>query len=147
MAGKNYRPHMPAARDLQDGPAVTKQPITNAIKRLLAFPADIPLTYRSLPKKDATHYDILAQVMIEHAKKGSMSHAKEIIERIEGKLAQPIAGDKTNPFIVTVEAAVGKLQNVPDEFLEVIEQALLPHMVEEAEYEEIENDEELSDLA
>jgi hypothetical protein len=58
--------------------------------------------------KGATWRQLIAKAVLYHAAKGNPQMIKELLERLEGKVTQPISGDKENPlFISTLEQLRG----------------------------------------
>ena len=80
------------------------KPITDAMQRLISLPAKDRFNDYSR----YTKADLLAIRMYQRAIAGSFQDSKEIIDRIEGRVTQVIAGDPDNPIKIDVATALDR---------------------------------------
>lgn len=80
------------------------KPITDALQRILTMPASKKLTEYSA----YTKADLFAIRMYNSANGGNNYARKEILERIEGKVANVLAGDPDNPLKIDLATALDK---------------------------------------
>lgn len=74
-----------------------------------------PIIRRILEEPDARkgtlNHDLIAQRLITMAKAGDLDAIKVVLDRVDGKVAQPISGDPENPtpaFTFTIQRASGE---------------------------------------
>lgn len=114
-------------------PLHINKPLTKALVRLLDLPVDA-----ELPMK--TKADKLAAKMFTRACQNSFKDTKEILDRIEGKVANVIAGDPNNPIKVDVLHSLQKaierygdgqvIEHQPTKGAQLIEHAKVQSIVE-----------------
>lgn len=82
----------------------TRTPITDGLKRLLNAPA----RHKFNEYDKYTKADILAIRLYNTAVAGNVQASKEILDRVEGKVAQVIAGDPNNPIKIDLATALDR---------------------------------------
>ena len=81
-----------------------RTPITDGLKRLLNAPA----RHKFNEYDKYTKADILAIRLYNTAVAGNVQASKEILDRVEGKVAQVIAGDPNNPIKIDLATALDR---------------------------------------
>lgn len=113
---------MRTATPQKSNPLHINKPLTKALVRLLEMPVDAELPMR-------TKGDKLAAKMYTRACQNSFKDTKEILDRVEGKVAQVIAGDPLNPIkidlAVALEKAIKMRDITPTKGSQLIEHAIM----------------------
>ena len=80
--------------------------ITSMIKEMLDLPCDA-----AIPGADGikTWRQLVARAIVYGAAKGNPQMVKELLDRTDGKVTQPIGGDKESPvYLISVTSEEGK---------------------------------------
>lgn len=89
---------------------IKEMPISDSLKRLLALPARAKMDdYDTYSKAD-----LFAIRMYNRAISGNTRDAKEILDRVEGKVAQVLAGDPNNPLRIDLATALDRAIRLHD---------------------------------
>ena len=86
--------------------------ITRIVKEMLDQPAEERWLEAEDKHKEFTWRQAIAKRILIEATRGNAKVTGELLDRLEGKVTQPIGGDKENPvYIINVPSEQGK-QNV-----------------------------------
>ena len=107
-ANANLRPWQPGESGNPSG-RPKRAPITDYIRAQLeqaipeAIRAELPPVFAEVYGNKATFGQMLAFKMIQSAGEGDMQAMRELLERVEGKIAQKVSGSDGGPvqFVVT----------------------------------------------
>ena len=95
--------HPNSLKNLQPGKGRPKKglSITNLIREMLDQQADY--ISPGAPPSDKTWRQMIARAMLIESSKGNVPMVRELLERLEGKVTQPISGSPDNePIIIKV---------------------------------------------
>lgn len=84
--------------------------ITRIIKEMLDQPAVERWLEVEDKGKELTWRQAIAQRILIEAAKGNAKVTSELLDRLEGKVTQPIGGDKDNPLQIEITDLLGKLR-------------------------------------
>ena len=84
--------------------------ITRIIKTMLDDPAEERWLEAEDKHKQFTWRQAIAKRMLIEAARGNAKVTGELLDRLEGKVTQPIGGDKENPIQVEITSLLGRLR-------------------------------------